>query len=99
MPKVYRLYIDESGDHTYFDIDKPEKRYLGLTGCIVNKEYYGDYFKSNLEALKKKHFSYDPYDPIIFHRKDLVNCSGSFWRLRDKVKRELFNEDLINYFQ
>ncbi|MBW2312002.1 MAG: DUF3800 domain-containing protein [Deltaproteobacteria bacterium] len=99
MPKVYRLYIDESGDHTYFDIDKPEKRYFGLTGCIVNKEYYGDYFKSNLEALKKKHFSYDPDDPIIFHRKDLFNCSGSFWRLRDKVKRELFNEDLINYFQ
>jgi len=99
MPKLYRLYIDESGDHTYFDVDKPEKRYLGLTGCIVNKEHYRDYFKPKLEALKKNHFPYDPDEPIIFHRTDLVNCRGSFWCLWDKTKRELFNDDLLTYFR
>jgi len=29
-PKRYRLYIDESGDHTYSEENKPEKRYLGI---------------------------------------------------------------------
>lgn len=35
-----RLYVDESGDHTYKEIEKPEKRYLGITGCIISSEYY-----------------------------------------------------------
>ncbi|NVM25709.1 MAG: DUF3800 domain-containing protein [Desulfobacterales bacterium] len=99
MSRLYRLYIDESGDHTYFDVDKLEKRYLGLTGCIVEKEYYGDCFKPELETLKKNHFSYDPDDPPIFHRTDLINCRGPFWRLRDKEKRQPFNKDLLRYFR
>jgi len=99
MSKLYRLYIDESGDHTYFDVNKAEKRYLGLTGCIVEKNYYGDCFKPKLEALKKNHFPYDPDDPIIFHRTDLVNCRGPFWCLRGEAKRKLFDKDLLNYFR
>jgi len=99
MPRLYRLYIDESGDHTYFDVDKPEKRYLGLTGCIVDKEYYGNHFQPKLETLKKKYFLYDPDAPIIFHRTDLIDCRGSFRSLRDKAKRELFDKDLLNYFR
>ncbi len=59
MPRIYRLYIDESGDHSYGkkelrrlrikfkdktidvpmdhypELAKEEKRYLGLTGCII----------------------------------------------------------------
>lgn len=30
--KRHRIYIDESGDHAYGDLDDPAKRYLGLTG-------------------------------------------------------------------
>ena len=29
-PKHYRIYIDESGDHTYSGEDKQGKRYLGI---------------------------------------------------------------------
>ena len=38
--KRYRLYIDESGDHTYQDIEDPARRYLGLIGCFVDGEVY-----------------------------------------------------------
>ena len=99
MTKLYRLYCDESGDHTYFNVDEPGKRYLGITGCIVSQEYYASYFQPELERLKKKHFHYDPDDPIIFHREDIVRHKGSFWPLRDEKKRELFNEDLLSYLQ
>ncbi len=40
----YRLYIDESGDHTYKDIGEPARRYLGLTGCFVEGEVYRTQF-------------------------------------------------------
>jgi len=70
---VYRLYINESGDHTYGkkeeapfiikhgdkkevigtldyypQLEKDDKRYLGLTGCIFKLEYYREHFKPNL---------------------------------------------------
>lgn len=46
----FRLYIDESGDHTYKEIDKIDKRYLGLTGCIINNEHYRTIFQPELES-------------------------------------------------
>ena len=30
----YRLYIDESGDHTWRQLDDPARRYLCLLGCF-----------------------------------------------------------------
>ena len=30
QPRRYRLYIDESGDHTYNLLDEPEHRFLAL---------------------------------------------------------------------
>lgn len=38
MTKRYRLYIDESGDHTYSEIDSSSKRYLGIIGCIIESD-------------------------------------------------------------
>jgi len=47
----------------------PEKRYLGLVGCIFETNYYRDVFQIELEKLKRKYFEYDPDEPLIFHRK------------------------------
>jgi len=44
----YRLYIDESGDHTYRDIEEPARRYLGLTGCWVEGEDPGEVFSKEI---------------------------------------------------
>jgi len=102
--KRYRLYIDESGDHTYSKIDKPEKRYLGITGVIFESEYYRQEFHQQFEYFKQKHFPYSPDEPVILHRKELIGRHGPFWRLRDAGKEKAFNEDFLkllkekNYF-
>jgi hypothetical protein len=95
--KRYRLYVDESGDHTYRDIEDPAKRYLGLTGCFVESEAYRTRFYPAFEALKQVHFPHSPDEPVVLHRKDLINRRGSFWRLRDPENERWFNENLLRF--
>jgi hypothetical protein len=99
MSKIYRLYVDESGDHTYREVDDPGKRYLGITGSIIRMEYYRDVLSPGLENLKRRHFNYDPDEPPILHRTDLVNRKGCFWVLRNEEKRQLFDDDLLAFFR
>jgi len=103
MGRLYRLYMDESGDHHYHDYsnskyEEPSLRYLGLMGVIIEK---GTYQKAHadLEALKQKHFVYDPDEPVIFHRTDVIHKRGPFSVLRDSRKEKEFNDDLITYFK
>lgn len=90
----FRLYIDESGDHVYRHTDEPGHRYLCLTGCIINTEEYLT-FHNELEAFKQKHFPHNPDEPVILHRKDIINRKGLFWRLRDTAIDKSFKEELI----
>lgn len=83
--------------HDYPDLEVENKRYLGLTGCIVETEYYKTQFHPQMEELKKKHFTYDPDNPVIFHRKELINKQGAFWKLRDTGNEVRFNTDLLDY--
>lgn len=125
MANVYRLYIDETGDHTYgekvikqfkilkagnpiveFPVDdypelnKAEKRYLGLVGCIVEKEYYNRTFKPSLEQIKIEIFPSHSEDKIvIFHRKDIINKRGAFGILNDIKIEEKFNKAILNFIE
>ncbi|QGP92268.1 hypothetical protein MGLY_16390 [Neomoorella glycerini] len=83
----------------YPELKEIQKRYLGLLGCIVEYEAYRTSFYPSLEALKQKHFPHSPDDPIILHRKELVNKEGPFWRLRQPEKEEQFNNDLLTFLQ
>lgn len=95
--KIYRIYIDESGDHTYYSLADADKRYLGLVGCIIEADYYRTTFHPVLEALKQKHFPHNPDEPVILHRKDIINCKGPFWRLRDMNTRQVFDQDFLRF--
>lgn len=95
--KLYRIYIDESGDHTYHSLDDTAKRYLGLTGCIIEADYYRTTFHSALEALKQEHFPHDPDEPVILHRREIIDRSGPFWRLRDPNNLEAFNQNILEF--
>jgi len=97
MTGRYRLYLDESGDHTFTDIGDPAKRYLGLTGILVESEAYRTSFHPALESLKQTHFPHDPDYPVILHRKELISCRGPFWRLREGTNRRRFDEDLLHF--
>lgn len=101
-PTRFRLYLDESGDHTYRSLENPSQRYLSLTGCIfVPKDYIP--FSRELEELKQKHFGQyphrDPDDPIILHRKDIINRRGCFSLLKEPGLETNFNDDLLGLFE
>jgi len=95
--KRYRLYIDESGDHTYYQLEDPAKRYLGLIGIFIDSEYYRTTLHPEMEKLKQMHLPYSPDEPVILHRKDIINRVGPFWRLRDIEKEQAFNEDFLRF--
>jgi len=95
--KRYRLYIDESGDHTYYKLEDPAKRYLGLTGIFIETEYYRTTFQPEMEKFKQKHFPHNPDEPVILHREKIINKAGSFWRLRDPDKERAFNDDFLKF--
>jgi hypothetical protein len=99
MKKRYRLYIDESGDHTYHKITESSKRYLGLTGCLIEAVYYRTDLQPNLEKLKQKHFPHSPDDPLILHREDIINRRRSFGILKDPIKELAFSKALLDFFE
>jgi hypothetical protein len=95
QPPTIRLYFDETGDHYYAtDATDVGKRYLGLIGVSFERDAYLT-FQGALEGFKRKHLHYDPDFPPVLHRKDIVNASGSFYRLQDAGKRAAFDTDLL----
>ncbi len=90
----YRLYIDESGDHSFRSLDRPVSRFLCLLGCFFGHEDYLR-FHAELEAFKLRHIPHSPDDPVVLHRAEIVNQRGAFWRLRDPARRTAFDADLV----
>jgi hypothetical protein len=95
LPARYRLYIDESGDHTYNLLDDPSHRYLALLGVWFRQA--DDYlaFADDLEGLKREMFGPRPDNPVILHRSDIVNRKGPFGVLCDTDARKRFDARLL----
>src|SRR5690242_1879217 len=93
----YRLYIDEVGNP---DLGasriNDNNRYLSLTGLIISMDYVRDVVHPELEDLKRRYFGEHPDDPIILHRRELVNQRPPFEALRDPNLRDAFNTELIS---
>ncbi len=90
----YRLYIDESGDHVFRQLDEEAHRYLCVLGCWFRADHYRG-FHQELEAFKQAHVPHNPDEPLILHREDIINRRGSFWRLRDPDASRAFDDDLL----
>lgn len=95
----YRLYVDESGDHTYNLISDPARRYLGLTGVAIETEYYRTQFQPAFEALKQKHFPHSPDDPVVLVRRLIIARKGPFGVLTDLARRAAWDADLLQFLQ
>jgi Protein of unknown function (DUF3800) len=90
-----RLYLDETGDHSSIDEHDISMRYLGIAGIIFERAEYENFAKA-LDDFKRKHLPYDPDDPPILHRKEIVLARGNFRVLKDPDRRKAFDEDLLN---
>lgn len=96
----FRLYIDESGDHTYNNLHDSARRYLCLTGCIIDYDDNRLIFSPAVEQLKQRHFPYDLDETsVILHRNDLINKRGAFSNLTDPNSQTAFDEDLLIFLR
>ncbi len=93
---LYRIYIDEVGTHDLTHADDPNQRFLSLTGVILESNYTLNVLRPEMDKLKRDFFQQDPDEPIIFHRKELVNKRPPFHVLQDQAIQERFDADLLS---
>jgi hypothetical protein len=91
----YRIYIDEVGNPDLDSSDNPNHRFLSLTGAILELGYVQAVLHPQMEKLKADFFLYHPDEPVIFHRKELVNARRPFESLRDCQVRRGFDQCLL----
>ena len=92
---LYRIYIDEVGNNDLKSTEDINHRYLCLTGVIFEYEYVAKVLNPKVETLKSKYFGSHPDEPIIFHRKELVNQKYPFNILKNENIRNDFNEEFL----
>lgn len=91
----YRLYVDEVGNSDLGASHDPNHRYLSLTGVILELDYVQSTVFPAIEALKQRYFGSHPDDPLILHRKELLNKKPPFDALHDPIIEQAFNQDLL----
>jgi hypothetical protein len=92
---LYRIYIDETGNHDLAHADDPNERFLALTGVIIESSYNTTEFQPELEKIKSNFFGQDPDSPVILHRKEIINRRPPFISLRDSEVQSQFNSVLL----
>jgi hypothetical protein len=95
LPDRYRLYIDESGDHTYKLLADPSHRYLALLGVWFRQKDHYNSFADDLEKLKRDIFGPRPDKPVILHRSDIIGRKGPFGILRNGDLQGRFDAGLL----
>lgn len=93
-PDRYRLYIDESGDHAYRLLEMSSHRYLALLGVWFRQDDEYVAFVDNLDRFKRDIFGPHPDDPIVLHRKEIINKEGPFGILCDPEMQRRFDSGL-----
>lgn len=88
------MYIDEVGNSDLESSDNPNHRFLSLTGVILELGYVQKTLHPQMEQLKTKYFHSHPDDPVILHRKEMINARSPFETLKDEAVRQAFDEDL-----
>lgn len=91
----HRLYVDEVGNSDLGASENPNHRYLSLTGVAISLSHVRDVLHPSLESLKQRFFHSHPDEPVILHRKELVNKRHPFEALRDPRVETAFNSELL----
>lgn len=95
----YRIYIDEVGNSDLASSDNPNHRFLSLTGVIIELSHVETAVFPQLEVLKTKYFRSHPDEPVILHRKEMVNHKRPFEQLKDPGIKKVFDAELLALLQ
>ena len=90
-----RIYIDEVGNNDIGSSNIPNHRFLCLTGVVFDLDYVKDVLAPDIEELKTKYFNSHPDDPVILHRKELMNKKYPFKALLNSEVEKAFNKDFL----
>lgn len=93
----YRMYVDEVGNSDLDSSSNPLHRFLSLTGVIIDLNYVSKTLYPEMEKLKADYFNSHPDDPIILHRKEILNGKHPFEVLRDEKIRKKFDKNILKY--
>jgi len=93
----YRMYIDEVGNHDLESCHLANNRYLNLTAVIMNVNYVREVVHPVINSIKERYFGnhHDPDDPVVLHRKEILNHYPPFECLKDPEVRNNFNADFL----
>ena len=91
----YRLYVDEVGDTGLRRVNDANHRFLSLTGVIAESDYVQRRIHPELEDIKARYFDSHPDEPVVLHRKELVNGRRPFQALADGDTRAAFDDELL----
>lgn len=92
----FRIYIDEVGNADLKSSNDPNHRFFSLTGVIIDLDHIRESVHPQMTALKEKYFGSHPDDPVVLHRKEMVNARPPFQALRDDESRQQFDQELLN---
>jgi len=95
----YRVYIDEVGNPDLGSSDNPNHQFLSLTGVIIELGYTKHTLYPQMEQLKAKYFDQHPDEPMVFHRKEIMNAKPPFGKLKDLNVRRKFDKELLGLFR
>ena len=99
LDPTHRLYIDEVGNSDLQSSDDPNHRFLSLTGVVIELAHVRNAVHPQMEAMKAKYFGAHPDEPIIFHRKEMINARGLFSPLQNQSVKEAFDAELLGALQ
>jgi len=94
---TYRMYVDEVGSPILGSVEATSpSRYLSLTGAILSLDSARDLLHPKFEDLKIRYFNHHPdKDPVVFHRKEMINKNHPFHALKDPELCSKFNIELL----
>ena len=92
---MYRLYLDEVGTDDLTCLDVDNHRFLSLTGVAIDLAHIDDYLNPAIRDIKNNVFDCDPDEVIHLHRSDIVRRKKIFGQLNDNVKRNRFDQMLL----
>lgn len=73
----------------------PNHRFLCLTGVVFELGYIKTTVNPDIENLKTKYFDSHPDEPVIFHRKEMVNKKHPFKALLSSQTETNFNDEFL----
>jgi uncharacterized protein DUF3800 len=90
---MFRVFIDEVGNHDLASSGDPNHQYLGLTGIIMRLEYERGAFTDKLNAIKKATFG---TSDVVLHRREIIDAEPPFHALRDPHIRQTFDTAILD---